>query len=531
MGFAHFIARRILGLRGTAGGHRLSRPIVLIAVLGILIGMAVMILTVGISTGFQREVRAKVSGAGAHIEIVPVAQNDPRDSERMPIDQPFYPWLDTLPGVRHIQVFALKPGIVETENEIQGVVVKGVGQDHDWSFLKAHLTAGSVPQFPDSGYATTMISNWLARRLRQQVGDTVTIYLVRGAEDIRPRKFRIVGLYETGLEKIDHQVVLVDITHLQRFSLWGQQAEITVGEVEDGRYVTLEGRAYGGDRDHTFSWPGTDLKGPGPHRVKLWDWHVLHAPARMPQAPRDTTFTLVVRDGSGTLADTARVRIIPDVVVPITHSIGTDLVVRSVRVERTGGRGSHGRYCGGFEVALDDHRDLMAIDDRIYEEFLGPGLRTVTVREKFPEIFAWLELLDTNVVVVIVLMVVVAIINMTSALLILILERTNMIGVLKAMGAGNGTIRRIFLIDAAYILGTGIVAGDVLGIGLALIQKATGLVRLPIESYYVDVVPVDLSWGAILALNAGTLAVCVLALIIPSAMVSRIAPARAIRFE
>ncbi|MBK6411300.1 MAG: FtsX-like permease family protein [Flavobacteriales bacterium] len=154
----------------------------------------------------------------------------------------------------------------------------------------------------------------------------------------------------------------------------------------------------------------------------------------------------------------------------------------------------------------------------------------MTVRERFPEIFSWLELLDTNVIVVIVLMVLVAIINMTSALLIIILERTNMIGVLKALGTSNGTIRRIFLIDAAYILGIGIVLGDLLGIGLALLQKQFGLARLPIESYYVDKVPVDLSLGPIVALNVGVLLVCVLALVIPSMYVSRIAPAKAIRF-
>lgn len=523
MGFANFVARRILGLRSGPAGNRLSRPIVLIAVLGIVTGMAVMILTVGISTGFQREVRAKVTGAGAHIEIAPVSQNDTRDSERMPIDQPFYPWLDTVAGVRHIQVFAMKPGIVETEAEIQGVVVKGVGRDHDWSFLKAHLTAGAVPDFPDSGYATTMISRWLASRLQQQVGDTVTIYLVRGAEDIRPRKFRIVGLYETGLEKIDHQLIFTDIGHIQRFARWGLQAEIQVRDTVIGRasMLLVEGLGFGGDGDHTFNWPGTTLHGKGPHLIDVTRLN-----------PKDDRITLVVSDGDNTIPDTAWVRVRPKDLQHVTDSWGTNYpVFTGYDVERGGTGGSYAKYCGGFEVALNDHRDLMAIDDRIYTEFLGPGLRTITVREKFPEIFAWLELLDTNVVVVIVLMVVVAIINMTSALLILILERTNMIGVLKAMGASNGMIRRIFLLDAAYILGTGIVAGDVLGIGLALLQKATGLVRLPIESYYVDVVPIDLSWSAILALNLGTLAVCVLALIIPSAMVSRIAPARAIRFD
>ena len=153
MGFPHFIARRILSDKDRQ--DRLSRPIVVIAVLGVIIGMAVMILTVGISTGFQREVRAKVTGAGSHIEIVPITSADTKDSERMRIDQPFYPWLDTVPGIRNISVFALKPGIVETEDEIQGVVVKGVGADHDWSFLRSHLVAGDVLSVPDtSGYAT-----------------------------------------------------------------------------------------------------------------------------------------------------------------------------------------------------------------------------------------------------------------------------------------------------------------------------------------------------------------------------------------
>lgn len=531
MGFPHFIARRILSDKDRQ--DRLSRPIVVIAVLGVIIGMAVMILTVGISTGFQREVRAKVTGAGSHIEIVPLAHADTRESERMRIDQPFYPWLDTVTGVRHISVFALKPGIVETDDEIQGVVVKGVGADHDWSFLGEHMIDGEVLSIPDTaGYATTVISSWLARRLRQGVGDTVTIYLIRGREEIRPRRFKVKGVYETGIEKIDHQVVFVDIAHIQRFAQWGLQAEISVGPVENGRFVELEGRAFGGEREFTFDWPGTDLKGPGPHRLQLWDWHNPDTrPEEFGRPPHDTSFTLIVSDDEGTIPDTARVRIVPDLTFSITHSLGTDQVVERIRVERSGSMGSYAKYCGGFEVALDDYHDLLAVDDLIYTGYLDETQRTITVQQKFPEIFAWLDLLDTNVVVVIVLMVIVAIINMTSALLIIILERTNMIGVLKALGTGNGAIRRIFLIDAAYILGTGILLGDVLGVGLALLQRATGLVRLPVESYYVDAVPVALDAAPIILLNAGTLLVCVLALIIPSMMVSRIAPAKAIRFE
>lgn len=511
MAFAHFIARRILrdeDRQARNASDRLSRPIVAIAVLGIVIGMAVMILTVGISTGFQREVRAKVSGAGAHIEIVPLTQTDPKESARVRIQQPFYPWLDTVPGVAHIQVFAVKPGIVETPDEIQGVVVKGVGRDHDWDFLRQHLVAGEVLDIGDSVRAETLISQWLARRLRQQVGDTVTIYLVKGREDIRPRKYRIRGIYETGLEKIDHQLVFVDIAHLQRFAQWGVQAEILVGDSITPQGIRVEATAFGGDRNYSYAWreapsDGRTLRGKGPHWIR-------------PEVP--TTLTVVASDGGGALPDTAWVRIVPQ-------------GATGFHVERGGSGGSYKDYCGGFEVALKDHRDLNAIDDRIYRDHLGEGLRTITVRARFPEIFAWLELLDTNVVVVIVLMVIVAIINMTSALLIIILERTNMIGVLKALGGSNGMIRRIFLIDAAYILGFGIVLGDALGIGLALLQRSTGLVRLPIESYYVDQVPVALDPGPILALNLGVLVVCVAALVLPSLLVTRIAPAKAIRFE
>ncbi len=509
MGFPHFIARRILSDKDRQ--DRLSRPIVFIAVLGIVIGMAVMILTVGISTGFQREVRAKVTGAGSHIEIVPLAQSDAKDSPRVPIAQSFYPWLDSVPGIAHIQVFAVKPGIVETADEIQGVVVKGVGHDHDWTFMRAHLLSGEVLAAVDSVFPETLLSNWLAKRLRLGLGDTVTIYLVTGHEDSRPRKFRVKGIYETGLEKIDHQLVFVDIAQVQRFAQWGVEAEINVLDSESVDGVMIEGAAFGGDHAFTYTWPGTALKGKGPHAICV---------------RRDTTLMLVVHDANGTLPDTAWIHL---------HGEGlADQLCQPrqlLRISRRTSGGSSKDYCGGFEVALTDYRDLLAMDDRIYSDYLSEGLRTVTAQEKCPEIFAWLELLDTNVVVVIMLMIIVAIINMTSALLIIILERTNMIGVLKALGSSNGTIRRIFLIDAAYILGCGIVLGDALGIGLALVQKHFGLVRLPIESYYVDQVPIALDPWPIIALNIGTLLVCVIALVVPSMMVSRIAPAKAIRFD
>jgi len=497
--FAHFIARRILFDKDRR--DRLSRPIVGIAVGGIVVGMAVMILTLGITQGFQREVRAKVTGAGGHLQIGALVQTDPKETPRVVMDQPFYPWLDTVPGITHIQVHATKPGIIETDRDIEGVIVKGVGQDHDWSFLQQHLKEGELPAIGDTTRPIDMLlSKWMAARLAIGVDDTITVYLVKDRDEVRPRKFRVTGLYETGLEQLDHQLVYTDIAHIQRFAQWGLKAELFVGD-SAVRWKKVEAMAFGGDRRYHYEWPGTDLHGKGPHAIEV---------------VRDTTLTVIVSDGENTIPDTAWVRLVPN------HS--------EVDVIRGGSGGSHTRYCGGFEVTIDRFDDLTAMDDVVYRDHLPMNLRSVSVRERFPEIFAWLELLDKNVVVVLLLMVIVAIINMTSALLIIILERTSMIGVLKALGSSDGGIRRIFLIDAAYMLGVGIVLGDLFGIALAVIQKKFGIIRLPVETYYVDVVAIDLQWWPILLLNVGTLVVCVAALILPSMLVTRIAPAKAIRF-
>ncbi|MBK6830525.1 MAG: ABC transporter permease [Flavobacteriales bacterium] len=214
--------------------------------LGIVVGMAVMLLTLGITQGFQREVRAKVTGAGAHLQIAAIGQSDPKETIRIPIDQSFYPSLDTVPGVAHIQVYATRPGIIETENDIEGVVLKGIGKDHDAEFLRSHLVEGDLPAIGDSTRPIDLLlSSYHGERLHIGVDDTITTYLVRGRDEIRPRKFRVCGIYMTGLEQIDHHLVYVDIDHLQRFAQWGLKAEIDVGQVEDGRFVELKGLAFG----------------------------------------------------------------------------------------------------------------------------------------------------------------------------------------------------------------------------------------------------------------------------------------------
>jgi lipoprotein-releasing system permease protein len=496
---------------------------VLIAIAGIVVGMAVMILTVGITRGFQREVRAKVTGAAAHLQIAAIGQTDPKETLRIPIDQSFYPWLDTVPGIAHIQAYATRPGIIETENDIEGVVLKGIGKDYDTRFLSKHLIGGSLPAIADSTRPIDLLlSKHHADRLRIGTDDTITTYLVRSRDDIRPRRFRVCGVYQTGLEQIDHSLVFVDIDHLQRFAQWGLKAEILVTDTVIGRASKLrvEALAFGGDRLYDYEWPGTSLNGKGPHYIDAFGLG----------APTGHRLTLIVSDADRTLPDTAWVDVQPIGMRFITDSWGSYTKWDSIIVVRGGTGGTYNRYCGGFEVLLDRFEDVQHFDDLVYTQYLPSNLRSLSVRDRFPEIFAWLELLDKNVVVIIVLMIIVAIINMTSALLIIILERTSMIGTLKALGAGNGAIRRIFLINASHILLRGILIGDAVGIGLALLQERFGLLKLPVETYYVDRVVIELDPWSILALNAGTLQVCMLALILPSMLVSRIAPAKAIRF-
>ncbi|MBK8614040.1 MAG: ABC transporter permease [Flavobacteriales bacterium] len=224
--------------------------------------MAVMIITVGISSGFQREIRSKVVGAGSHIQVVSIGQNDPKETPRVLIDPELTTELLAIPGVRHVQIHATKPGIIETAEEIEGVVVKGVGADFDWAFWNAHIVEGTTIDPLDSASTPgVLLSRYLAKRLAIGVSDTITIYLVKGREDIRPRKFAVKGLYETGLEKIDHQLVFIGIGVMQRFAQWGLRAEILVTDTPSDAERSVEALAFGETGCTTMSGRCTPLKG------------------------------------------------------------------------------------------------------------------------------------------------------------------------------------------------------------------------------------------------------------------------------
>jgi lipoprotein-releasing system permease protein len=408
LNFELFITRNILG----KSKENLSAPAIRIAIVSIALGMSVMILAIAILTGFQREIRDKVSGFAAHITITSYDFNQSLESTPVLINQPFYPSLDTIAGIRHIQVFANKGGIIKTEDQMEGVILKGVGLDYDWSVLVKWLTEGRLPRFEKDGRSTEiLVSSTIANKLHFKTGDEVRMYFVtEGQSQPRGRKFQVVGLYNSGLEDFDAHFVYGDIRQIQRLNNWDD-----------------------------------------------------------------------------------------------------DMV-------------------SGFEVLVDDFDELEKTGELIKPR-IGYHLKMETVKQREEQIFSWLELQDMNVVVIIILMVVVAGFSMISALLILILEKTNMIGILKALGTLNLSIRKIFIYNAVYIIGIGLMWGNIVGIALSLLQKYFSIVPLPVESYYVSTVPIDLSWTYLILLNAGTLLFCTMMLIIPSYIITRITPVKAIRFK
>lgn len=403
-----FIARRIIS-RNKAN---FSRPIVRIGILSIALGVAVMIVAVAIVTGFQKEIRNKVIGFGGHIVISNYDENVSMESSPVSTNQAFYPSLEQDDGVRHIQVFGTKAGIIKTDEEIQGVVLKGVGSDFDWSFFNDKIIRGAAIQVSDTGKTNDiLVSENLSLKLKLDTGQSLLMFFIN-QEQAQPsvRKFRISGIYNTGLEEFDKVYVLGDIKHIQRLNNW------------------------------------------------------------------DST------------------------------------------------------QVGGFEVLIDDFSELDKITESVYNR-IGYDLNCKSIKEMYPQIFDWLGFQDVNVTIIIVMMVIVAAINMISALLILIIEKTTLIGILKALGMRNWSIRKVFLYNATYLIFRGLIWGNIIALVLCFIQKFFGIIKLDPASYYVREVPINLDVWNILLINFGTIAVCVFVLIIPTYVVTRITPVRAIRFS
>lgn len=417
MNFPLFIARRIYSDH-IGDQQKVSKPAIRIAVAGVAIGLAVMIISVCVVLGFKHTIRDKVVGFGSHIQVANfyTLQSSAID-QPIAIGDSMMNVLKKTEGVKHVQRFAMKQGILKTDNDFLGVMFKGVGPEFDSTFIHKNMVEGSIPRFSDQQSTNRiLISKDMASKLSVKAGDRIFAYFI-GEGGVRTRRFTISGIYQTNLAQYDKTTCFCDLYTARKLNSWTDDmvtgAELTVNDFKQ-------------------------------------------------------------------LSTTAN-----------------DIINR---VNRT-------------------------------QDKYGNTFSSKTIRELSPQIFSWLDLLDLNVWIILAIMTAVAVVTMISGLLIIILERTTMIGVLKALGARNSTVRHTFLWFAAFIIGKGLLIGDALALALILLQKFTGFAKLDPQTYYVDVVPVELDWMLIVALNVATMLIALFVLIAPSYLVSHIHPAKSMRYE
>lgn len=415
MSYPFFIARRIYSRQDGAG--RVSRPAITIAIAGIAIGLAVMLVSLAIALGFKNEVRGKIIGFSSHIQVANYSRSETFESRPVAASDSLIESLRNVDSdIAHVQRFAIKAGLLTTDNSFQGILLKGVGEEFDTTFLARHLIAGSIPCFSDSvASGKVLISQTLANRLELGVGDKLYTYFI--GKNVRARRFIVSGIFQTNFAEYDNRLLISDLYTARRLNNW-----------------------------HPDQVSGIEL--------------YLRPEADMEQ---------------------------------VGQSVGS-LVNRRV-------------------------------------DAYGNSYLAQTIDQIYPSIFAWLEVLDTNVLVILILMTAVAGFTMISGLLILILERTNMIGILKSLGATDLSIRSIFLYFASFLIGKGMLYGNIVALIIYFVQTHFSLIHLDPATYYVDSVPMQLSLLPWLLVNIATLLVSILMLVGPSMLISRIKPAQSIRFE
>lgn len=472
--------------------------------------MIVMILAVAIVTGFQKEIRKKVVGFGSHITITSLTSNRSMESSRLLKNQSFYPNLDSIDGIHHIQIFATKPAIIETPEDIQGVVVKGIGDDFDWDFFKDKLIAGDRLNLESAkAEPKIIISNSIANALSISINQKITLYFPDPKKGLVPRNYVVSGIYHTGLEDFDKEWILTDIRHIQQLNHWGIRGTLEIVDSCRNGTIGFKAKGYGGKGGHDYYWSDTTRKGRGPQYFEI---------------NSDTTIRVIYGDIANTIPDTVTYFL----KIPVVGN--GPFCANELKISKSGFGGTDQFYVGGFEIILDNYEQLLKMDDLIYDD-LDFGLKTTTIINQVPDIFNWLSMLDTNVYVIIALMILVSVINIASALLILILERTNTIGILKAMGSTSWQIRKIFLFQAGYIIIKGLFWGNLIGISLLVLQTKTHFIKLDQDNYFLSYVPMNFQLNYWLALNIGVLIISLTLMILPSWYIAKIRPVKAIRFN
>ncbi|MBL7933447.1 MAG: ABC transporter permease [Bacteroidia bacterium] len=417
-----FIAKRISGTK--TGKDNISKPIVKIGIIGISLGISVMLLTISIVLGFKKEIISKITGLTTDIVISGIDQNPGGESTPTKISEDTLKLIRQLPFTKHLQKTAFKNGLLKTEHENEGILLKGVTKDYDFSFIQKHLLEGKLPEFKeDEASKDILVSKSLCDKMDLNLKQKIQIHFLVQHEvtdslsgdtfvktEQRSRTFSICGIFKTDFSDFDDKISLIDLRQIQNLNYW-------------------------------------------------------------------------------------------------THDMA-----------------------GKYELRIKDFEQLEQNQEQLLD-LLGYNYNVLNVREVYSNIFIWLDKLDINGVIIVVLMILVATINMITALLILILERTNMVGLVKALGMNNADVRKIFLNISYRLIGKGMLWGNIVGIGLCLLQYYFKIAKLDSETYYVEFVAIDINWFYFLLLNIGTFVTCAIMLFLPSLIITRLTPIKTLKFD
>ena len=406
MNFSYYIGRKL----AIGKEKSFTKFIIRLAIVGVALSLSVMLVAVSIVDGFSHEIKSKLAGFSGHIQIKNLDLSQSDETEPIPFSQQLIDSLRQHPNINSVTPIAHKTGILQTDEDIEGLLFKGLPANYDWSFFEPYIVKGRKLQNTDSTDTYEMlISEKHALKLGIDTGQVLDVFFIQN-EKVRRRRMQLVGVFRTGLEELDKKILLTDYRVIQR--------------------------VYSPEYDQISS----------------------------------------------------------------------------------------------YEVRISDLDQINQTSDWV-DNAIGLKLKAEPIYSTYYVIFQWLKFVDYNAVIIIVLMLFVAIVNCITALLVLIIERTNMVGILKALGADNKDVARIFLFKGMYLIGSGLLIGNAVALSISWAQKRFGFLKLDEETYYMNLVPIQLNWGKIISLNIGTFVICFLILLIPIIMVRRVSPVKAIRYE
>lgn len=410
MTFSWFISRRLIS--DTNKKNSFSRPIIRLSVAAISFSVAVMVISLATGLGLQLEIKERLTSFSGHVMLRSYESSIGMEHSPITPDAEWVSSIITLPGVVSMQATGNRAGIIKSSSFFEGAMFKGIDADYAAPFIESALEEGKIPDFSGQQPNDSIVmSRYLYNLLAIEEGERIAMYFFRAApQPPLLRYFYVSGVFSTGLEQIDEQLILGDLKHLIRINGWDSNA---VGGYE------------------VFLAPGVNM----------------------------------------------------------------DEMTSNIRLQ----------------VPYD--------------------VEAISARQQYEQIFQWVDLFDVNILIIFIVMLVVSAINISSALMIMLLERTRIIGLLKALGANNGSIRKIFINKSLYLIGMGLLWGNAIGLGFCFLQSQFNLITLDQTVYYVSSVPIHLHWSWILGVNAATVIFCLICLLLPSLYISRILPAKTISFR